>query len=159
MGISRDRDDFRENLGRSIRQDLFTQARLLDSDLLLHYVDAEVLNKCRVRTFKQQSQKIDHMTRRTDDANDMEKYRATKGDYGLDAREFALSDSVEKIYFDYYGEGFNGSPVIDKPGTQWVCPDCGMRYAMSLKTMKTECRICHHITPLGMLMRDGVMHR
>jgi len=164
MGRNRERESFSANIARSLEDDqfynkLYRQARLLDTPLLLRHVDEDVLNKSRLDIHRRESNAIRTLTRRSGDAEMMERNRDRVKGYSKGANAFDLSESVEKLYFDKYGEGFNGSPVLDKPGTKWVCPDCGMGYNTSSKLLGDECRICGHVTPIGRLRRDGHLRR
>ena len=89
----------------------------------------------------------------------MERARDTQNGYDVDARSFALEDSIEKIYFDYYGEGFDGGPVMDTPYKgNYTCP-CGLKMLMGAKMLPDECPKCHRLTPMGRLKKDGVIRR
>lgn len=147
-----------EDVRRTFKEDLFTDSRLLDNNLICRNVDEDAVNKCRLSIYGKTRDMVKRQTIQSGDYDLMEKNRATKGDYKLDAREFALEDSVEKIYFDYYGHGYNDSPVIDRPGAPYVCP-CGLKMMMNAKTFPEECPKCHRLTPMGELIRDGVMRR
>jgi hypothetical protein len=155
--VSRSNDEFRQNLYREMNN--FVDMRTLSAKTLVRHVDAEAVNKCRVRTFHDQSRSIEHLTSRSEDGADMEKARATKGDYRMDPREFALSDNLALMYFNFYGHGFNNSPVVDNPDDGWTCPKCGLKYKMSLKLLPEYCRKCDTITPLGEMIRDKAFRR
>lgn len=156
--MSRYSDTNVEEVRKQFQKDLFQDCIQLDSPLLLRNVDEDAINKCRLSLYGQQESLVKRHSVKTGDYEFMEKNRATKGDYKLDAREFALEDSVEKIYFDFYGHGYNDSPVIDRPGAPYVCP-CGLKMMMLAKTFPEECPKCHRLTPMGELIRDGVMRR
>ena len=156
--VTRAQESFRDGISKYVMRDLFTNVRVADSPLLLKHVDAEAVNKARFSLYKQESEKVQRMCSSTGDADEMEKYRATKGDYGLDPREWALHEYPEKFYFDYYQEGINGDPVMDAPNTPYKCP-CGVSMEMNIKAMPYYCPVCHHVTPLGRLAEDGVLRR
>lgn len=147
-----------EDVRKTFKEDLFTDSRLLDNALICRNVDEDAVNKCRLSIYGKTRDMVKRQTVKSGDYDQMEKNRATKGDYKLDAREFALEDSVEKIYFDFYGHGYNDSPVIDRPGAPYICP-CGLKMLMNAKTFPEECPKCHRLTPMGELIRDGVMRR
>ena len=130
----------------------------MDSRIPLRNVDEDAINKCRLPQYGQMRGLVRNHSLKSGDYEQMEKNRASKGDYRLDAREYALEDSVEKIYFDFYGHGYNDSPVIDRPGAPYVCP-CGLKMSMNAKTFPEECPSCHRLTPVGEPIRDGVMRR
>lgn len=165
MPISRQRQDMgtkriiegdEENIRKAFSKDLFTDARLLDNPLILRNVDEDAINKCRLSLYGQQSRLVARHSYRTEEYDQMEKCRDTHHDTRLDARDFALEQSVEEIYFNYYGHGYNDSPVIDRPGAPYTCP-CGLKMAMNAKSFPPECPKCKRLTPIGELMRDGVM--
>ena len=155
--VTRQNENFRESLRRSMNN--FADMRVQNPYVLARHVDAEAVNKCRVRTYRDQRYAINHMADRSGDYDDMEKARATKGDYSIDAREFSLGDNLAQLYFDFYGHGFNNSPIIDNPNDGWTCPKCGLKYKMSLKLLPDYCRRCDNLTPLGEMKRDGAFRR
>lgn len=159
MGTKRYAETHVEDVRRCFAEDLFTDARLLDSSIMLRNVDEDAINKCRLSIYGQESSLVKRHSIKTEDYEQMEKARATKGDYKLDAREYALEDSVEKIYFDFYGHGYNDSPVIDRPGAPYVCPCGRVKLGMNAKTFPERCPCCGRLTPVGELIRDGVMRR
>ncbi|MBQ7405737.1 MAG: hypothetical protein IJV90_04905 [Candidatus Methanomethylophilaceae archaeon] len=154
--MSRESEDFGERLRRSIGYD---DMRLMSTASLERNADPEVVNRFREDIFKQQSQGIRKMTIRSGTDAEMEKYRATKGDYGMDPREFALYDNVAVMYFNFYGENFEGGAVMDNPDDGYTCPWCKLKYEMSLKQMPDNCMRCGSITPLGRMRKDGVFRR
>lgn len=153
----RAREQFREDLRKSMVN--FNDMRLLSNRTLGRHVDADVVNKCRLSLYGQQTRMVNKMVNRSGEEEDMERCRSTKGDYRLDAREWALGDNVAAIYFNYYGHGFYGDPIVDNPQDGWTCPKCHLKYSMSLKTLPEYCKRCDHITPIGEMVRDKVMRR
>lgn len=153
----REQEAFREDLSKSLNT--FTNMRLINNNVLARHVDADAVNKCRMKIYNRQSRAIERMASRSGDYDDMEKARATKGDYRLDAREFGLHQNMCQMYFDYYGHNFYGGEIVDNPDDGWTCPHCGLFYKMSPKTLPEYCKRCDHLTPLGEMVRDGVMNR
>lgn len=151
----RSREQFREDLRKSFTYD---DIRLMDSRALARNVDAKVVEKTRLSIYGSQSEQIRKMTHSSEDYNDMQKARDTNKWGTLDARMFELEDNIPQIYYETYGQGFYGEPFPSKDG-EWICPKCGLKYAMSLKTLPLECERCRYITPLGELERDGTMRR
>lgn len=151
----RSREQFREDLRKSFTYD---DIRLMDSRALARNVDAKVVEKTRLSIYGSQSDQIKRMTHRTEDYNDMQKARDTNTWGTLDARMFELEDNIPQIYYETYGQGFYGEPFPSKDG-EWICPKCGLKYKMSLKTLPYECERCREITPMGELARDGTMRR
>ncbi len=162
--VTREQDEFRENLRHSFEDNLFTRARLMNSDTLLHVVDEDALTKCRLSTYGQMRGLNKHMIHRTEDYADMEKARDARGvsasklENRIDCREIGLDQNLEEIYFNYYGHGSNDSPVPDRPGGSYKC-ECGTRFMMGWKGMPTECPRCHRLTPVGEMKRDGILKR
>ena len=160
---NRSQDQFREALRKNITQDLFTDSRLMDTKLLLHVVDEEAVEKCRLSTYGQMRKMTNHMINRTDDYQEMEKARDTRIDVSkldnkIDYRQVGLEQNLEEIYFNYYGHGANDSPVPDRPGAPYKC-ECGTKFMTGWKTMPLICPKCHRITPTGELHRDGVLKK
>lgn len=161
--VNRSQEMFREALRKSITNDIFTDSRLMDTPLLLHTVDADIVTKTRLSTYGQMDRLNRHMINRTEDYTDMEKARDTridssKLDNKLDYRQIGLDQSLEEIYFNYYGHGANDSPVPDRPGAPYKCP-CGTKMMTGWKTMPLQCPRCHRLTPAGELQRDGILKR
>lgn len=154
--MSRASEEFREQLRKDISYD---DMRLLSTDSLSRMADVDTVNKFREDIYKQQSQQIAKMTRRSGDYDDMEKCRATKGDYKMDEREFALEDNVAWIYFNFYGENFEGGEIMDNPEDGWTCPGCKLKYLMSLKGLPDRCMRCGWLSPLGRLKKDDAFRR
>ena len=154
---NREQECFREDFAKSLYT--FDNMRLVDNRVLARHVDSEAVNKCRVKMFKKQNEMVRRMTIRNGDYDDMERARASKGDYRLDCREFALHENMCQIYFDYYGHNFTGGDIVDNPDHPYICPKCGLKYKMSPKTLPEYCKRCDNLTPMGEMVRDGVMKR
>lgn len=156
--VTRYVENYREGIRKDSLSRLPDYARCQDTALLVRVVDAEVVNKARYKLAHINQRATAKAMFRSGDAEDMEKYRASKGDYKLDSREFTLDDQFEQIYFDYYGEGYNGEPAMNRLGEPYRCP-CGVSMEMSMKTAPPYCPVCHRATPLGRMIEDGVLHR
>lgn len=151
-------ESFEEALRKSISNDLFTDARVMSDTSLMRCVDEDALNKCRLSMYGQMRSLNQRMVTKTGDEEDIQKARAKRGDYKAFAAEVPLEDDVERIYFEYYGENFSGGPIVDRPGTSYICP-CGLKMMMVASALPDECPKCHRLTPVGKLIRDGVMRR
>lgn len=172
MGTRREAENFREELRRQVRNDLFTDARVMSDASLARCVDAEAITKCRLSRYGMEKNCIKRSVERGPDGEDMERLRSYKGDYRPGPVEFALSDNLAEIYFKAYGHGFpvsvpiKGSherritymPFISKD-ENWVCPHCGIKYGMLAKLLPEHCYYCGNITPYGELVRDKVLRR
>lgn len=155
MSISVD-DRFYEALRKDFNS---TDLRLQSPALLARNVDAYEANKLRLGIAHQKERMVRRMTERSGDYDEMEKLRGTKGDYGVDAREFALSDDIATMYFQFYGENFEGGEIVDNSEDGYTCPFCHIKYGMTLKLLPDHCLRCGHITPLGRLKKDGAFRR
>lgn len=142
------RHDFSDN-------DLMIQ----DPRMLQQWSDPEKANRVRQDIYNQKRRAIERMANRSGTTDLMERNRATKGDYRMDAREFALSDNVAEIYFNFYSENFEGGEVMDNSDDGYTCPWCKLKYGMSLKAMPDNCLRCRALTPLGRLKKDGAFNR
>lgn len=156
--VSRIIENYREGIRKNTLLQMPDYARCQDTALLVRWVDAEALNKARYDLARRNRRATAREMARTGDADDMEKYRASKGDYKLDSREFTLDDQFEQMYFDFYGEGYNGEPAMNRIGEPYRCP-CGVSMEMSMKTAPPYCPVCHRATPIGRMMEDGYLHR
>lgn len=156
--VSRIIENYREGIRKNSLLQMPDYARCQDTALLVRWVDAEALNKARYDLARRNRRATAREMARTGDADDMEKYRASKGDYKLDSREFTLDDQFEQMYFDFYGEGYNGEPAMNRIGEPYRCP-CGVSMEMSMKTAPPYCPVCHRATPIGRMMEDGYLHR
>lgn len=156
--VSRIIENYREGIRKNSLLQMPDYARCQDTALLVRWVDAEALNKARYDLARRNRRATAREMARTGDADDMEKYRASKGDYKLDSREFTLDDQFEQMYFDFYGEGYNGEPAMNRVGEPYRCP-CGVSMEMSMKTAPPYCPVCHRATPIGRMIEDGYLHR
>lgn len=159
MGINRILEANREELRKDFLSDLHICCNVMGNDVLARNVDEDAVNKCRLSQYGKIQGDVKRMVNSTEDALDMQKARDTQHWAGaVDARSFDLDQNVEKIYFDYYGENFQGGPVMDRPGMPYRCP-CGLKMLMDARTLPLECPTCHRLTPVGKLQRDGVIKR
>lgn len=148
---------FEEDLRRQFSRDLFTDARLLDNKTLLRNVDEDAINRCRLSTYGQMRSLNRRMVEGTEDELDVERERGRTGSYDQ-VLNVPIYDDVERIYFETYGEGFDGSPVVDRPGAPYTCP-CGTKMMMVALSLPEQCPKCRRLTPLGRLVADGVLRR
>ena len=155
MGSHMDRyhEQFREDLRKSVGYD---EMRLMDTRWLARNVDADAVNKCRIRTFGEQSRAVARMAARTGDADDMQKARETMDNGTIDARAFALEENLALTYFEHYGQNYEGGEIVDDPN-YWVCPGCHLKHQMSWKALPDNCPRCGWLSPLGEMKRDGVL--
>lgn len=157
--VSRYIDNYREGIRKHSLNSLPEYASIQDTALLVRWVDAEAVNKARYAIARATQREIARNMQRSGDADDMEKYREKRGGkFSLDAAEFTLDDQFEQMYYDRYGEGYNGEPAMNKPGEPYRCP-CGVSMEMTMKTAPPYCPVCHRPTPIGRMMEDGFLHR
>lgn len=155
--VTRIQENFKEALRKEAGN--FTNIRLLDAPLLARVADADAVNKSRLGYFRDREKLIRRFSYKSGDYEDMEEARCTKETYGTDARDFALEDNVAMIYFNCYGENFEGGEIIDDPDQGWTCPGCKMKYVMTLKGLPDTCKRCGWLSPLGRLKKDGFLRR
>lgn len=149
----------RQALYKDIKKDLFTNARVMHTHQIGRVIDHDVLTKCRLSLYGQQSDAIKRMTHKTGDYDDMEKVRSTYDDYHINPASFELEDNLCVIYFNTYGESFEGTDIIDRPEDGYTCGGCHIKMQMSLKLLPDYCPRCGRITPLGRLKKDKVLRR
>ena len=155
--VTRTVETFREDLRKEISKDLFTDSRLMDNTLIRNFVDDDALNKCRLSTYGQMRRLTNDMVSKTEDEEDIERARRKVGNYSQ-LQNLSLGDNIEQIYFETYGESFDGSPVVDPPKDSYTCV-CGTRMMMPSMALPDECPRCRRLTPLGRLKADGVLRR
>ena len=155
--VTRTVETFREDLRKEIMKDLFTDSRLMNNAMIRNFVDDDALNKCRLSTYGQMRRLTNDMVTKTEDEEDVEKARRMNGNYSQ-LQNLSLGDNIEQIYFDTYGEGFDGSPVVDPPRDSYTCV-CGTKMMMPSMALPDECPRCKRLTPLGKLKADGVLRR
>lgn len=153
-------EDFRETLRKNVSKDLWNDERVMSDATLARLVDDDALTKCRLSRYGQQSRQIASMTQRTDDYNDMQKARDSwrPADVKMDARDFDLDQNLALIYYEAFGEGFSGEPFPSKD-TEYTCRGCGLKMQMSIKLLPERCPTCGRETPLGELIKEGVLRR
>jgi len=162
MSISTKRrhEEFSETLRKNIARDLWNDERVMRDSSLVHAVDHDVLAKCRLSRYGQQSKLVSGFMHRTEDYNDMQKVKDEfrPADKNIMARDFDLDQNVALIFFNAYGEGFYGEPFPSKDD-HYTCRGCGLKMMMSLKTLPERCPTCGRETPLGQLYKDKVLKR
>lgn len=158
--VSRSRDALKDAMYSDFSKMRYNLARVVDTPLLLNWADETALQRAREDIIRKQQQAVYNFTNKTEDADDMQKYRDSyrKSGSGIDCRDFDLDQSFEKIYFDYFGHGYNGSPVMNRPGEAYKCP-CGVSMEMDMRLAPKYCPVCKHITPLGEIEQSRVMNR
>lgn len=157
--VKRSYEHMRQSLSEALRDDLYHNARVMHTPMLARLVDHEVINKCRLSLYGQQSAAIKRFTKKTGDAEDMEALRNRYNDYKIRPSSFELEDNICVIYFNAYGESFEGTDIIDKPEDGYTCGGCHIKMQMSLKLLPDVCPRCGRITPLGRLKKDGILRR
>lgn len=157
--VSRYIDNYREGIRKHALSELPDYAAHQDTALLVRWVDEDVINRARFDMARRNQRATAKAMFKSGDADDMEKYREQKGGkFSLDAAEFTLDDQFEQMYFDFYGEGYNGEPAMNRLGEPYKCP-CGVSMEMNMKTAPPYCPVCHRATPIGRMIEDGYLHR
>lgn len=155
---TRSREHFREGLYHSWSAD---ELRIMPPWMIERFTDdPDKVNNIRMDIYRQQRQGIDRMVTRSGSQDMVEKSRAKDGRYNSgDPSDLALSDNIAEIYFNFYGENFEGGTVVDNFTDGYTCPWCKIHYQMSLKLMPEHCLRCGALTPLGRLRKDGAFNR
>ena len=120
-------------------------------------VDRDAVTKCRLRTFAQWNRGLNKL-HSSENGSNYEKHRRHYGN-GYHLGEIPLGTSIESLYFEKYGEGFDGTDVPARIGEHYVCWKCGLKYDMGAVSLPLECHRCKTETPLGRLVRDGWYRR
>ena len=162
MGKNYYRDSFRQDLDATVRRDIFTNARIIDSPMLLRSVDQEVVNKARMGRMFRESASIRRM-----DKNDMEEEWREKQRSRTDIKrdrhvfEMSLADMayLPVLYYNTYGVGHNGSDCVDEDSQGWTCPHCHSKIMCTLASLDPYCPRCGETTPMGRMIEDGVLRR
>lgn len=161
MGTRRYSEDFRQALDTEVRRNLFTNARTLDTKMLLRSVDAEEVNKARLGRMFREAGMITRMNK-NDVEEDWRQRQLGRRDlkYGTNAFEFSLGDMnrLPVLYYNTYGVGHNGSPCIDNDDS-WTCPHCHRTFNTTLATLPDYCQVCGETTPMGRMIEDGILRR
>lgn len=142
----------REELRKAYRKDLWRNVKVHGASGLARHVDEQPLERCQVSMYAQYHDNIARTVGESSD--DVEKARAKYGS-GYQVGELSLADPFEKLYYDRYGRGLDGSPMPSKLGGMIPCRRCGLMMGMSAKMMPPNCPRCGFITPLGEFIRDG----
>lgn len=155
------RDSFRQDFEKSTLRDLFTNARTVDTNILLRSVDAEQISKSRALRMGMECRAVRRMDKMDMEEEWRQKMRsrrdlADKSDrFEFDLAEMQL---LPKIYFDTFGVGHNGSPCIDNDD-HWTCGHCGTTFQTTLASLPMHCEVCGHQTPVGDMVEYGVFSR
>lgn len=157
--VKRSYEHMRQELSEELRRDLYHNSRVMHAPILGRLVDHEEINKCRLSLYGQQSAAIRRFAKKTGDAEDMEALRDRYSDYKIRPSSFELEDNIAVIYFNTYGESFEGTDIIDNPQDGYTCGGCHIKMQMSLKLLPDYCPRCGRITPLGRLKKDKVLRR
>lgn len=153
-------EDFREAMRKSLTEEMWRDERTMTDATLARMVDSDAIERCRLSRYGQQSKAIAKLTQRTEDYNEMQKARDMGRPAGVrvDARDFDLDQNLAVIYYDAFGEGFYGEPFPSKDD-HYTCKGCGVKMMMSIKLLPEHCPKCGRETPLGELIKEGVLRR
>ena len=162
MGKNYYRDSFRQDIDTTVRRDLFTNARIIEPQMLLRSVDAEAVNKARMGRMFRESGLITRMDKNDVEEEWREKQRARR-DIKRDRHVFEMSlaemNTLPILYYNTYGVGHNGSPCVDDDSQGWTCPHCRSHFQTTLATLDLYCPRCGETTPMGRMVEDGVLKR
>lgn len=157
-----------EYIGEEIRKDmskksLTARASTLNSvNKIARIVDKEAIKKCRLTQLKNWEYGIQHKFNKTDQYIKYEKDRDNAHRHGRTGA-FHIGDlpvgvTVEKMYYDAYGEGFDGTDIPARLGEHYECWHCHRKFMMAPAQLPLKCG-CGTETPLGRLVADGWLRR
>lgn len=153
--MSRQSEEVREEIRAEVGKELSKHTRISPAHKLARHVDEGILTKAIENQYRGYTNNI--LRTVTTDDEQVEKNRGRYGS-GFHRAEIPLEIPLAKIYFDAYGEGFDGADTPNGVNEKYKCPFCGTKFEMSPKNMPEFCP-CGHITPLGRLIKDGFYKR
>lgn len=155
--VRRVTEQFEQSLEREMTRQIKSLARTnSDPRVFARRVDYEVVNKARNGQYIREAEARRRM--RNWDV-EMEEYENCRDKMeGLNPYMELGYDSFAKAYFDYFGHGFNGSPIMDNEYKGWTCPRCGTKYMGPANTMPAHCK-CGGVTPMGEYIAAQVYRR
>ena len=98
MGRNYYRDSFRQDLDQAVKRDLFTNARIIEPQMLLRSVDAEAVNKARMGRMFKESGCIRRMEKNDVEEEWRERQRSRR--------------NVDGTYFEFSLAEMNSLPVL-----------------------------------------------
>ena len=146
---TREQDEVSEEVRTEVKKDLRRFARVNNAQLVARHVDQQAFDKCMISMYGQYENNIG----KNKVYDDIEKNRGRYGS-GYHPAEINLATPFEKIFFENMGRGYQGS-APDKIGAEWVCPGCGLKFAMSQKLAPETCPRCGRLTARGILNKDN----
>lgn len=153
-----DGQDVHEEIRKVYKHNLHDTLKANGAYRLARHVDEQPLIKAQLQMYDQYHRNLQRSVKYIDSDEGVQKARDRYGS-GYGVGELSLTEPFERIYFDRYGVGFDGSPFPSRIGGGYVCPGCGLKMLMSMKTAPPNCPICGRITPLGRFIRDGYYKR
>lgn len=155
--VRRVTEAFEQSLEREMTKNIKTYARTSgDPQVFARRVDYEVVNKARMGQYFKEAEARRRMRNWDVELEELEKCRDKVE--GLNPYIELGYDSFAKAYFDYFGHGFNGSPIMDNEYKGWVCPRCHTKFMGTASTMPSRCK-CGRITPMGEYIAAKVYRR
>jgi len=140
-----------EDIRRDARKNIKQISHVHDYRKIGRLVDAKEVMKCRVKEFGAWEHGAKRL-RKSQGGEDYEKHR-NHYNSGYHSAEWELGVCLEKLYWEKYGEGFDGTPVPPRIGEEFTCPKCGHHWAMPITALPLKCH-CNRETPKGMLVAD-----
>jgi hypothetical protein len=129
---------------------------------LARIVDKEAVVKCRVKQFTTHEKALQRKFEKTDQYIKYEKDRERAHRHGrtdsFHPGDVNVGMSIAKLYWDVYGEGFDGTDVPAGRMEHYQCWKCYHKYKMIPESLPITCK-CGTDTPLGRLWHDGWLHR
>lgn len=145
--VRRVTEAFEQSLEKEMTKNIKTYARTSgDPQVFARRVDYEVVNKARNGQYFRECEARRRMRNWDVEMEDYENMRDKME--GLNPYLEVGYDSFAKKYFDFFGHGFNGSPIMDNEYKPWVCPHCHTKHNCPASGLPMRCR-CGHLTPMG----------
>ena len=145
--VRRVTEQFEQSLEKEMVKNIKSLARTnADPRVFARRVDAETVNKARIGQYIKEADARRRMRNWDVELEEYEKCRDKMEGYNPYV-EIGY-DSFAKKYFDYFGHGFNGSPIMDNEYKGWRCPRCGTKFMGTASTMPSHCK-CGRLSPMG----------
>lgn len=154
--VKRITEQFEQALERDMTRNIKMYARSSNVAPFARRVDAEVVNKARMGQYFKEAEARRRMRNWDVEMEDWEKMRDKME--GLNPYLEIGYDSFAKKYFDYFGHGFNGGPMMDNEYKPWQCPRCGTKFQCPASGLPPKCR-CGRLTPMGEYMQAKAYRR
>lgn len=143
--------DFREAVRREYEKNLIKNIRTMGTAKVGRVVDAEVMTQAVVKQFNN-----DRWSRAgAFEGEQGAEFQKARNQYSQGYHALEVMDrDIEQIYFDKFGEGFNGESYPTPPYASYKCACGRVTMQMNAKFMPERCPTCGRLTPLGRLNEE-----